>query len=449
MNDTGSIWRPKWFIITRFMAVAGVAGALVFSRFLFHIHEVRYLPIAVLCFILFLTNLIYLAYYRSGRLAGPSGVIDESRAAFFTTIQINADLFILTLMLHYGGGATNPFILYYFFHPILASILLSRRAAYIEAAVASVLFSVLVLLEGYGIVGHYNVFCPGYHSHPTFMAGMIFAVTSAIFIAVYMATSIMERLRGHQLDLEHSLQEQKRLEEEKSRFLDVVAHDLKSPLASIETMIGSTLSVHGEKIPPDVRKILERIPVRTQELLRFIRDLLEFSRVSSLEQMKPSFKPLNFLPIVTATVEMHMSQAMEKDIAVRVDADPNLPPVLGSPDHLERVVSNLVSNAIRYTGNGGAVTVKVNSAEDMVILTVTDTGIGIPEHALPHIFTDFFRADNAKKFTSSGTGLGMSITKSIVEQHDGSISVKSQESEGTAFTVKLPAINTDKGGADD
>ena len=76
----------------------------------------------------------------------------------------------------------------------------------------------------------------------------------------------------------------------------------------------------------------------------------------------------------------------------------------------------------------------------MIVLVVADSGIGIPEHALPHVFTEFFRADNAKKFTGAGTGLGMSITKSIVEQHGGTIRVQSREREGTAFTVRLPSI---------
>jgi len=443
----GSIWRPKWFISTRFMAVAGVAGALFVSKQVFGIDEINYSAIWVLCLVLLVTNILYLLYYLSGRLRTETGDIDEGRAAWFITIQINADLAILTMMIHYGGGATNPFILYYFFHPILASILLSKRAAYLEAGVAAGLFSGMTALEGYGILRHYSLYCPGCHSQTIFILGMIFAISSAIFIAVYMATSIMDRLRIHQRDLERSLEEQRRLEEEKSRFLDVVAHDLKSPLAAIETMVASALSVHGDTMQPDVKKILERIPNRTQDLLKFIRDLLEFSRISTIGEIKTAFEPLDFLPIVAATVEMHMGHAMEKNIDVRVQSDPDIPQIMGSRDHLERMVDNLVSNAIRYTDNHGSVTVKIAVEDTTIVLTVADTGIGIPEHALPHVFTEFFRADNAKKFTSAGTGLGMSITKSIVEEHGGTIRVESREGEGTTFTVRLPAITGHNNGS--
>ena len=347
-SELGWLWRPKWFLINRFMAVFGVLAALAASYSLFDITTIDYHALWILALILLALNLTYVAYYFSGRLKSTvaSNVL-EKRLANFTTSQINVDLFILTCMLHYSGGATNPFILYYFFHTILSSILLSRRAAYIEATVAVLLFSGMTLFEGIGIIPHYNLFCPGYYSTPMFIAGMIFAVSSALYIAVYMANSIMERLRKHQIDLEHALEEQRRLEVEKSRFLDVVAHDLKSPLASIETMVTSALAVYKDKMTPEVQKILERIPNRTQDLIRFIQDLLEFSRIQKLEDVKTTFKELNFLPLVTGTIEMYMSQALDKHIDVKIQSEPNIPVIMGSKEHLERMIANLVSNALR------------------------------------------------------------------------------------------------------
>jgi signal transduction histidine kinase len=150
-------------------------------------------------------------------------------------------------------------------------------------------------------------------------------------------------------------------------------------------------------------------------------------------------KPLNFLPIVTTTVEMYMAQAQEKNITVTVESTPPIPPVMGSSEHLESMVGNLVSNAVRYTPDNGSVTVKVGAAGKWVVLMVADTGIGIPEEAMPKLFTEFYRASNARKMSSMGSGIGMSIVKKIVDEHGGSIDVRSQEGEGTAFTVRLPA----------
>lgn len=432
--------RPKWFIITRFIAVIGVVLTLIFSKYVFSITTVNYNALWFLSAILLLINITYLFYYKYGDISETGNNFNNLKMSIFIIVQINIDLIILTLMLHFSGGASNPFVFYYFFHTILSSILLSKKTAYFESIFAAFLFNGMTILEGLKIIKHYNLFHSVFFTEATFIAGICFALTSALIIAVYMTTSIMEGLRTRQKLLENALEETERIEMEKSKFLDVVAHDLKGPLASIETMITSAISVYGDEIPPKIRQVMEKIPKRTSSLLRFIQELLDFSKISSLSQLELQLKTLNFLPIVTATVEMYMIEALEKDIKITLNADSNIPPINGNVNHLERMVSNLVSNAIRYTPEKGSVNIKVTYAEHDVILTVADTGIGIPEDELPKIFNDFYRAKNARKFFISGTGLGLSISKAIVEKHGGKITVNSTEGEGTIFTVYLPAI---------
>lgn len=300
------------------------------------------------------------------------------------------------------------------------------------------MLSSIAILEGHGVITHYDLFCPGYHSSTIFIYGMIFTFTSALIIAVYMATSIMERLRRHESDLELAIDEMKRIEAEKSRLMDVVAHDLKSPIAAVETMVSSLLQVHGGDMSPVIKKTLERVPVRTGELIRFIQELLEFSRITKLDQLSVEMSPLDYLPVVKGTTERYMSQATAKNLTIDVQADQELPKIIGSRPDLERMTANLISNAVRYTPINGTVSVSIKAIPPDVVLTVSDTGIGIPEDALPHIFNDFYRAPNARKHTSSGTGLGMAITKAIVDMHGGSISVKSEKDVGTTVTVRLP-----------
>lgn len=434
------IWQPKWFLSTRFLAVPCVVLAIVISRFVFHITTFNYRALGILAAVLLISNIVYVLFYRSGYFSRDDDKeVFARRLVWFTKVQINVDLLLLTLMLHYSGGATNPFCFYYIFHMILSSILLSKRAAYIEAFVATAMFGMVTVLEGYEIIPHYYLFYPRQHSLGIFMTIIFIAETTTLFLSVYMATTIMDRLRLYHLDMVKALYEQRRLEAEKARFLDVVVHDLKSPIVAIESLVNSVLSVHGDTIEPNLKKVLERIPVRTQDLIRFIKKLLEFSRIKNTKQLQMQLKPLNFLPIVTTTVEIYMAQAMEKNITVSVQSDPVIPPIMGSQEHLESMVANLISNAIGYTRDDGSVTVKVGIENDDVTLTVADTGIGIPEDALPKLFTEFFRAPNAKKMNATGTGIGMFIVKKVVDEHGGSITVQSQEGEGTAFTVRLPA----------
>ena len=442
LSEDVFFWRPKWFILTRFFAIIGVVAALLSAKFIFDIKTIKYESLWIQVLILFILNVGYFLYYNAiGKSKKNIPNFLNKKIIVLTVTQINADLIILTLMLHFSGGVTNPFVFYYFFHTILSSILLSRKAAYAEAIFAAGLFNTMALLEGMKIIGHYPLIRINNFTEPIFLLGMCFAMTSALIIAVYMATSIMERLRSHELELEMALEETERLEVEKSRFLDVVAHDLKSPLASIETMVTSTLTVYGNEIPPKIKQVLERIPKRTNNLLHFIQELLDFSKINDIKQLQVQMRPLNFLPIVTATVEIYMNEALDKNIRISLNSEPTIPPVMGSVDHLERMMSNLISNAIQYTPEYGSVNVKVTVEGDYIVVSVADTGIGIPESDLPNIFNDFFRARNARKIFSAGTGLGLSITKAIVENHGGKITVNSTEGEGSVFTVRLPAYN--------
>ena len=437
MEET--LWRPRWFILMRFAAVLAVAVALLFARHFFQISRIDYTWLWALDGILLLSNLAYLYYLRSGRLDTTVEIWDVApNYERFFVFQIAADLIILTLMLHFSGGAANPFFLFYIFPVFLSSMLLSSRAAYSLTGVAAALFTELVILEGAGVIRHYRLLQSNFHTDHIYMTVVIIAMVSALFITAWVTIELTGRLRRYRLQSHRSFEDKCRIEMEKSHFLDVVAHDLRSPLSTIETMVTSLLEAYGPEMNEDTRDTLERIPKRTRDLIRFIQNLLDFSRMRNQDEIRSHFKPLNFLPIVTSTVEMYMDQAMDKKISMTVQVDRGIPLLMGSGEHLERLVANLISNAIRYTPENGSVKVKLGVNDNTIVLSVADNGIGIPEKDLLKVFNEFYRAGNARRLTTSGTGLGLAITRFIVEKHGGDIQVNSVEGEGTVFTVHLP-----------
>ncbi len=437
-----AIGRPDWFIAMRFYAVAGVVAALLASKFMFHVSRINYPWLWGLVFVLFGVNVVYAVFHRYGILNISPGLPGGARrlSAFFG-IQYAVDMIILTFILHFSGGVANPFFLYYFFHIVLASILLSKKASYVAAGFAVLLFSSVVLLESTGIVRHYRLFSFTTQTDHLYTTGILIAFASAVFITVFLTAAVTAHLRAYRQQASDAIADKAKTEMEKSHFLDVVAHDLKSPLAAIETSILSLLDAYGHEYNEDTRETLERIPRRTRDLIRFVQNLLDFSKIRNAGELKTRFKPLHFLPIVTSTVEMYMDQALDKNITMTVQAEPVLPRIMGSGEHLERLVGNLISNAIRYTPSGGSVNVKLGASDGDLVLTVADSGIGIPETELPRVFDEFFRASNARKATDSGTGLGLPIARYIAEKHDGSMTANSVEGEGTIFTVRIPVIN--------
>jgi signal transduction histidine kinase len=157
-----------------------------------------------------------------------------------------------------------------------------------------------------------------------------------------------------------------------------------------------------------------------------------------MEVLQGKQQTVNLGDIIAQVTESFQPRAQEKGIQCAVELGTEPLRLSGYEDSLERMVTNLVSNAVKYTPGGGAVSAKAWSEADQIYLEVSDSGIGIPEDALPRIFSEFYRAQNARSLDVDGTGLGLALVKDVVELHGGQISVQSRVGEGSTFRVSLP-----------
>jgi len=192
--------------------------------------------------------------------------------------------------------------------------------------------------------------------------------------------------------------------------------------------------------PMNVRQeeTIGRCKKRIEMLDGVINDLLRLS-ISRASLSPDALRPVQAQRILASLSGPFEAQAREKDIEIAFRIDESLPSVMAADRLLDGLFSNLISNAIKYTQTGGKVTVSLaRSEEDKIRFEVTDTGIGIPEEATSHLFTEFFRAENAKTHTEAGTGLGLVIVKEIVDRLQGAISVNSRIGEGSTFICYLP-----------
>jgi len=223
----------------------------------------------------------------------------------------------------------------------------------------------------------------------------------------------------------------------KSDFVRMVTHELRSPLSAVQSMLRLLELGIIEPLTEQQKDLVQRSQRRISHLLALVKDLLELA-AGRMDLLPSDKQTVNLSNIITKVSETFMHGAVEKGIQYTVDlgAEPLL--LAGVEDSLERMVVNLVSNAIKYTPSGGTVMVRAWREDDEVRLDITDTGIGIPQEALPRIFTEFYRARNAQDVEVHGTGLGLVIAKDVVEKHGGSISVRSQEGEGSTFSIRLP-----------
>jgi len=226
----------------------------------------------------------------------------------------------------------------------------------------------------------------------------------------------------------------RRLEQTRRDFVANASHELKTPAASIQAA-AETIRTAASEDPSVVPRFAAQLEREAARLARIVSDLLDLSRLETGSELDES---VPFDAVVRDESERFEDPAAEAGVALDVAAE-RVPRVRGSGRDLALLVRNLVDNAIRYTRPGGRVEVGLGSRNGEVVLTVVDTGLGIPTRDVHRIFERFYRVDRARSRETGGTGLGLSIVKHVVENHGGTIEVSSELGQGTRFEVRLPA----------
>lgn len=249
----------------------------------------------------------------------------------------------------------------------------------------------------------------------------------------------VRQMRAHMDNLESIIEE--RTQEladhmkEKDALLAVLTHDMKTPLTSIN--LYASLILKKPELADQKPRMVESILRGQKTLTNIVNNILDIEKLQTNGSLPMKIEPLDINALLSSNIETLQAQAMQKDIQLLYGEPMNEIRIKGDQSHMERVFQNIISNAIKYSPEGGTVQISLTEDEEDVYLEVADTGYGIPEEDLPFIFERFRRVSKHKD-KASGTGLGLAITKALVEAHDGHIGVTSKEGEGTTFTVTLP-----------
>ncbi|UCG47763.1 MAG: HAMP domain-containing histidine kinase [Phycisphaerales bacterium] len=436
LKSTSLIQRARWLVRLRWVAIAVLGTATFFASSVMKVS----LPVTALYGItgalLFYNFILHdlLKYFTWGEKRPSAGKIGR-----IITFQISADLFILTAILHFSGGVENPFSFFFVFHMIVASIFRSRLQSYLEATLAVVLFSLLVLLEYWGVIPHYEL--TGFSGHGlyregTFVFGVLFVFACTLYMVVYMTTSISEQLRRQQESYEraNAMLEQKDLL--KNEYVLRLTHDIKGHLAAIESCLNIVDDQMVGALNEKQKDLVERAFRRTTKCMAFITALLKLTRMKLTGRLEKEFFPLK--RGVFNAITLIQNQAARKSISVDFDIEASVDEVYGEPVLIEETIGNLLFNAIRYTPEGGKVRLSVKEREQFILVQVSDTGIGVPEEDLTKIFDEFYRAENARKVERDGTGLGLSFAKQVVERHGGKMWAENNPEGGSTFSFTLP-----------
>lgn len=438
LKTTSLIQRAYWLIKLRWAAIAALVAATFCSRRFMGISlavEALY-AVAVLVGIYNLGLYGLLRYWtRDDR--EPS----DRRIGGLLTLQISADLLILATILHFSGGIENPFFLFFVFHIIIASILRSRWQSYVQATLATLLFGGVVVLEATGGLRHYELSgfaAHGLHDDWTYIGGFLFVFTVTLYLAVYLTTSISEQLRRQQENYEQvnaELQAKDRLMHE---YVLRVTHDIKGHLAAVQSCLDVVVSEILGPLTDKQKNFVNRAHRRTSKCVEFINALLKLTRMKLTGRL--DLEEFSLRETIVSALALVQNRAQSKSVRLNHELDPAIDRIAGEAVLIEETITNILLNAVKYTPEGGRVSMAATRKGDLVEIRIADTGIGIPDGDRTRIFEEFFRADNARATERDGTGLGLAFARQVVERHGGRIWAESNPGGGSVFVFTLPGL---------
>jgi signal transduction histidine kinase/CRP-like cAMP-binding protein len=451
-EESTAIRRIQYGINFRWIAIIGVVMITLAANVVFGI-RFSTVPILLVAAVIALYNLAFLRYTERLEAEQPDDLIPKVRR--YVWVQSAADLVATTAIIHFAGGVENPLVLYYVFHVILASIILPYRSAYLLATLAVVLFTSLAALEYFQIIPHVHLdglVPPDLYLQAPYVMAVLFGFGTTLYISTYLTTAIAGELRKRQREtvalrdrllleadeLQKANEELVKLDRLKTYFLAMASHDLKTPLAAVQSYLQVLLGGFVGELNEEHGRILQRCSQRIKELFDLINRFLDLAQIEKGKVVE-EMEMICIRDVLDSCVEEVSILAAEKAQELNAEIPQDLPNIYGSANHLKQVVTNLLSNGVKFTPELGSITLRAREMENEIEVSVTDTGIGVDPDDLPRLFEQFFRGKGGA--AAQGTGLGLSISKRIVEAHRGTIRAESPYEDGqpgARFVFTLP-----------
>lgn len=444
--DPELLGRLLWFGRLRWVAVCALALASVLGP-QFGFASV-WPGLLVIASVVAVYNVLFHWLLRGHRQKpGDRSSIDLRAVAICESVL---DLTALMVTVHFTGGLQSPLLPFFAFHMAIGTIMIAGRWTYLLAAGVSVTAMIMLGLQSRGVI----VFRP-LVTGSEFDIGVaslnLLTLVVALFGIVYLTDSVASRLKQLSIELYETTRtlrdrtdelqrlfgDMADLEQRKSHYMRISAHQLRSPVGTIQTVLRVLAQGYVDPSTPEGMKMLNGAIDTTDNLLTVINDLLDLAKLREGRDKAPWSQSVNLNQLLADLFDTLAPDAEAKQVTMTPDFDGVAILDWGVPTDLVHAFENLMYNAIKYNRVGGEVKVELRVEEDTAVIRVIDRGIGIPNEYLDQVFLEFVRAPNAKHHESEGTGLGLAIVREVVQVHGGTISAESQDGQGSTFTVRF------------
>ncbi len=447
LGDSSSFLASPQFLRERLLVYSlarfGVALAIVvgawFAPTIVGIEQLSVRGLHVLAACLFLYNTIIFSLLYLSSWSSPASY---RQLILIMHGAIGLDFVFLTTALWLVGGVGSPFSSFYILHIILAGMLLPRVFVLLHALFGYLLFAGLALGQWSGMVPYLAptgaVMCDRHFDHRYAITTLV--VHAVLFIVTALLVSEMaSALKRGESALRTLNAELEQLSSMRRDFLHVIAHNLKAPTAAATMMLTTVEQIWGPSAPEEAQSALKRARERIQELGSLIQDLQQLNSLES-GALRKHEQAMDLNQTARDLANEYRDLAAAKRLTIEMQLEPSLPEVHAVPRLIHEAAANYVTNAIKYTPEGGHITLRTRHEDTMVLFEVEDTGVGVPQEHVNQLFGEFVRAPaRVDGRRPPGIGLGLSIVKRIMHYYGGRVYVTSTPGKGSVFGFALPA----------
>ncbi|MBU8870197.1 MAG: HAMP domain-containing histidine kinase [Gemmatimonadales bacterium] len=422
--------RLDWFNKLRWVAAAGALIAI----FLAYVVASYSLPLTPLLTMVLVLVGLNTGYVLRNYWTPPQDISEEIKVV---KLQMFGDLLVLTALISLTGGVENPLHFLYVIHVIIASLLFKGGEIFQIAWLAIILFTAEALGEYLGWLPHFHSPSVSEAAHELpYLLVTLASFWLVLLFSAYIGSRIMRHNRTIKDELVARQMELVVADKAKMDFFRFVTHEVKSPISTAQSAVETALELGGSRMNDSVEDMLSRAVGRLEQATGMVRDLADLTRGGVVKQ--EHLRTIDLSAVLARIVANHEDIASRRGQRIRLEIPEDGLELTTIRSMIEKVISNLISNAVRYNKDEGMVSVRLKDLGKRVRLEVEDEGIGIAADDTERIFDEFYRSQEAIEMTNLGTGLGLPIVKKFVTDLEGFLSLQSTLGQGTKFTVTLP-----------
>jgi len=419
----------RLLIRLRWVAGSGILLGTLIARWILDIH-VQPIPLIIIGLAVLCYNSLLFFVCRVGENS-------LRRAWTVAWGQIILDWSAMTALVHFTGGITSPALIYFVIHAALSGTVLLPWHARSLSGLAILIVAALAFLERGGVLPHIRIndlgLDDGLYKNTTYIFAVLFFFGTTTITLSELVADKAQRLRQREKHIQQ-------LFEARSTFMRVATHELRAPVVAGLSLMHNIEQGYVGELTPQQAGLVHRVTERLDGLRILIDDLLTLAASREASIANAPLEPVSVRAVLQKIIDQEKPNAERKQISLQAQLSDSAGIVMAGDIGLAIIFGNLLNNAIKYTLDGGQVMVdyRINRVKQSVEVKVVDTGIGIPADDLPQIFSEFFRARNAKALQINGSGIGLSTVRTLIDRYRGTIEIQSEEGKGSTLIVTLP-----------